>query len=47
MCALYVASEELDELREINGLPIERIEARARPLEDKTQCAPHPHKFNI
>lgn len=39
MCALYIKTrEDIDLLHEINGLSIERIEARARPLEDRTQC---------
>ncbi|ELR18185.1 uncharacterized protein ACA1_369170 [Acanthamoeba castellanii str. Neff] len=40
MCALYIKTrEDIDLLHEINGLSIERIEARARPLEDRTQDA--------
>jgi len=41
MCALHVKTrEDIDLLHEINGLSIERIEARSRPLEDRTQCVP-------
>jgi hypothetical protein len=44
MCALYIKTrEDIDLLHEINGLSIERIEARARPLEDRTQYVP----FNL